>query len=81
VLQISEAKESIRHAVIYIGALDMSMVPSHVVGTPGETNKEVSQRHFFAIKQYSKAIKELRQKVFTIQHGLRTVLVASILII
>jgi hypothetical protein len=58
----------------------MTMVPSNV-GTPGETNKEVSQRHFFALKQYSKAIKELRKKVFTIQHDLRTILVASILII
>jgi hypothetical protein len=80
-LQVSEAEESIRHAIISIGALDMTVAPSHRIGYPGQATKGVSQRQLFALEQYSKAIKELRRKVFISEYDLRTVLIASILII
>ena len=78
VLQVSEQEESIRHAVISIGVLDMAKVPSPT-REKHQTN-EALQRNLFALKQYNLAIKALRQKVFTHQ-DLRTALVASILII
>jgi hypothetical protein len=80
-LQVSESERSIRHAVISIGALDMAVVPSHPIGFPGKSITEVSQRQLFALEQYSKAIKELRRNVFISKYNLRTVLIASILII
>jgi hypothetical protein len=77
VLQASEAEESIRHAVISIGALDMNTV----AGNAGRKAKEMEDHHVFALKQYSKAINALRQKaeVLGTKYDLRTALVASLL--
>jgi Fungal specific transcription factor domain len=84
VLQASETEESIRHAAISIGALELTMAPSHPHDAPGKccktTNVE-SQQHVFALEQYSKSIKGLYQKPGRLKADLRTVLIASILII
>jgi hypothetical protein len=81
VLQASEAEESIRHAVISIGALDMSTVSGYA--GKAKVLKETDDHHVFALRQYSKAINALRQKVevLGIEYDLRTALVASLLII
>jgi hypothetical protein len=81
VLQASEAEESIRHAVISIGALDMSTVSGHA--GKAKVLKETDDHHVFALRQYSKAINALRQKVEVLgtEYDLRTALVASLLII
>jgi hypothetical protein len=80
VLQASEMEESIRHAVISIGALDMTMVSGHNAGRK-TVPPEAEASHVFALKQYSKAINSLQQKVFNPAYDLRTALVASILIV
>jgi hypothetical protein len=77
VLQESEAEESIRHAVISIGALDMTTL----FGNKAKISKEVEKQNVFALRQYSKAINSLRQKVFSTDYDLRTALVASLLIV
>lgn len=69
--------------MISIGALDMTMVSGH--SSPSSGGKaiaaEAEASHVFALKQYSKAINSLRQKVFNPAYDLRTALVASILIV
>jgi hypothetical protein len=80
VLQASEADESIRHAVISIGALDMTAVSGRK-RTNSKLSKEIEDHHVFALSQYSKAINCLRQKVFSTNYDLRTALVASLLIV
>jgi hypothetical protein len=80
VLQASEAEESILHAVISIGALDMTTLSGHS-GTKTKVLKETDDRHVFALSQYSKAINSLRQKCFRTDYDLRTALVASLLIV
>jgi hypothetical protein len=60
VLQTSETEESIRHAVIPIGALDMTMVSNQNAGVKGRVPKEKEAHHLYALNQYSKAINSLR---------------------
>lgn len=68
VLQVSEAEESIRRAIISIGALDIKMAPCFVAST---VDKELSGRQVFALKKYSKATKELRRSVPLKKYDLR----------
>jgi len=77
VLQGSEAEESIRHAVISIGALDMTTLS----GKKAKIPKEVEEQNVFALRQYSKATNSLRQKVFSTDYDLRTTQVANLLIV
>ncbi|CZR63158.1 uncharacterized protein PAC_13055 [Phialocephala subalpina] len=78
VLQASEAEDSIRHAVISIGALDMT---SAMLRDMESANAQ--EHHLFALKQYSKAISDMRAMVQRQDemHDLHTALVASVLII
>lgn len=78
VLQASEAEDSIRHAVISIGALDMTAAMMQ-----DSKNENAKEHHLFALKQYGEAIRDMRamaqrQKEM---HNLQHALVASILII
>jgi hypothetical protein len=50
-------------------------------GTKTKVLKETDDHHVFALRQYSKAINSLRQKVFSTDYDLRTALVASLLIV
>jgi hypothetical protein len=42
---------------------------------------EAEQHHIFALEQYSKAIKDMKEEIFAEKHDLRTILLASLLII
>lgn len=81
VLQASEAEESIRHAVISIGALDMTALAGGHSGTTTKALKEDDDHHVFALRQYSKAINSLRNQVFGTDYDLRMAVVASLLIV
>jgi hypothetical protein len=74
-LQASEADESIRHAVISIGALDMTAV-SGQKRTKSNLSKKMEDRHVFPLSQYSKAINCLWQKVLNTNYDLRTAMQA-----
>lgn len=93
VLQASELELSIRHAVIAIGALDMTSfraaatrtclgVGNHALNmSEGMPNISAAEHHLFALRQYSKAVKEMRENIFGERYNSRTALLASILII
>jgi hypothetical protein len=88
ILQASELQESIRHAVIALGALDMTTSRmTETESSPGSTSSPQERLpaaetyHIFALKQYSKAIKQMREQSLNSKHDLRTALVASLLII
>jgi hypothetical protein len=88
ILQASELQESIRHAVIALGALDMTTSRmTETESSPGSTSSPQERipaaetYHIFALKQYSKAIKQMREQSLNSKHDLRTALVASLLII
>ncbi|KUJ06882.1 uncharacterized protein LY89DRAFT_726283 [Mollisia scopiformis] len=78
VLQASEADDSIRHAVISIGALDMTTAMMRDL-----ENSNAREHHFFALKLYSKAIRGMREVVLRQKekHDMQTALVASMLIV
>lgn len=71
-LQACETSPSIRHAIIAIGALNLStpLTPSSEVGT---------LRHQFAFRQYSKSICLMRRDVAGGRHDLRTTLISCLL--
>ena len=71
-LQACETSPSIRHAIIAIGALNLSTptTPSSEVGT---------LRHQFAFRQYSKSVCLMRRDIAGGRHDLRTTLVACLL--
>lgn len=71
-LQACETSPSIRHAIIAIGALNLSTptTPSSEVGT---------LRHQFAFRQYSKSVCLMRRDVAGGRHNLRTTLIACLL--
>ena len=96
ILQASEAHDFVRHAVIAIGALDMTNA------RPLETRPDVAKRQMyplqaackgtsptgkaetprvFALQQYTKAIKKMRKMMKSGKEDLRTILIASILIV
>jgi hypothetical protein len=72
-LQACETSPSIRHAVIAIGALNLSSPPSSPENSVG------TLRHQFAFRQYSKAICLLRRDVAGGYCDLRTTLIACLL--
>ena len=71
-LQACETSPAIRHAIIAIGALNLSSptTPSSEVGT---------LRHQFAFRQYSKSICLMRRDVAGGRHDLRSTLIACLL--
>ncbi|KFY44075.1 hypothetical protein V494_01650 [Pseudogymnoascus sp. VKM F-4513 (FW-928)] len=91
ILQASEAEACVRHAVIAIGALEMTWLRTgkskskeQRQGASGATSKQMAaskERRVFALQQYSKAIRCLRETDNLATSDLRTTLVASILII
>lgn len=84
VLQASEAESSIRHAVISIGALEMTTISLRQAGR-GQgiiVKKETEEHHFFALQQYHKAICEMQKLILqNPERNCRTALIASLLII
>ncbi|KAE8443428.1 hypothetical protein EG329_001910 [Mollisiaceae sp. DMI_Dod_QoI] len=78
VLQASEAEDSIRHAVISIGALDMTTAMLQDF-----ENADAKQHHLFALKEYSQAIRDMRVMMLrqSERHDVQTALVAILAVI
>lgn len=95
VLQASEAEASIRHAVISIGALEMTSAclkdvrtyvrafsnAAHNDDIRQQVKSQTEKHHVFALQQYSKAIHEMQKLVSGSVRDCRTALIASLLII
>jgi hypothetical protein len=85
VLQACQTEPSIRHAVIAIGALDMSgmRVQDEKEGRLAFSKKDEAtiKDHHFALKQYSKALDAMRAAASDGKQSLRTALLASMLVI
>ncbi|KAH7356812.1 hypothetical protein BKA65DRAFT_450661 [Rhexocercosporidium sp. MPI-PUGE-AT-0058] len=82
ILQTCESEPSIRHAVIALGALDLAAGTLQDF-TPMSLDafKETPlQHHQNALKQYSTAIKEMRQAALTRKQDLRTTLLTCLVI-
>lgn len=71
-LQACESSPPIRHAVIAIGALNLSQVSAR-------SNEVGTLRHQFAFRQYNKSICLMRRDVAGGRHDLRTTLIACLL--
>jgi hypothetical protein len=80
VLQASEQNEAIRHAIIAVGALDITLQASKAT-TQVDPMVAMDEHHRFAITQYSKAITKMRISISENQHSLRTTLLTALLII
>ena len=86
ILQACQSEPSIRHAVVAIGALDMTMMvvrdlESRHGDASSERDEAVTKHHQFALQQYSKAITAMREAVALGNQPLRTTLLASMLTI
>jgi hypothetical protein len=80
VLQACESSPAIRHAVIAIGALDLTMdVVAPAPGFATGSWSMVSSHHRFALQQYSKAITKLGQSLAGQNFDIRNVLIACLL--
>ena len=83
-LQASEGDAAIRHAIMAVGALNITletMLLSKSEGTTLTSNSSNNEHHRFALQRYGKAIQELRTAISTPGYSLRNVLLASLLII
>jgi hypothetical protein len=82
VLQACEGERSILYAAIAIGALDLSFKTGRSHTEPNVMNQRgyVNAHYQFSLRQYNKAIKQMRETIQKRQ-DLRTTLLASILII
>jgi hypothetical protein len=80
VLQGSESNTAVRHAIIAIGALDTTV---QVSTTRNHLGSECTsdEHHRLAIRQYSKAITQMRISISEGKHDLRTTLLTCLLII
>lgn len=86
VLQACQSEPSICHAVIAIGALDMTSIvvrdfKARKDVVLGEKDEAAIIHHQFALQQYSKAIACMREAVAKGNQALRTTLLACMLII
>jgi hypothetical protein len=87
ILQACQSESSIRHAVIAIGALDMTSMAArdfqagNSCGGIVKKDEAVNNHHRFALKQYSKAIACMRDAVKRGDQPIRTALLACMLII
>lgn len=81
VLQACENDSAIRHAVVAIGALDLtskrstSRIQAHQI-----LNDDAEQDHRFALQQYGLAIKRMRESTSEKKVDLRTMLIGCILL-
>jgi len=89
VLQACENEPSIRHAVIAIGALDMAFECGEISqnGTT-PTSPQMDERrsnavshHQFALQQYAKAIKQMRDTLSEPRRDMRNTLIACLLFV
>ena len=80
ILQASEQNEAIRHAIVAVGALDITLQTSKAA-TQVEPTAAMDEHHRFAITQYHKAIIKMRVSISDGQHSLRTTLLTALLIV
>jgi hypothetical protein len=80
VLQSSEQNESVRHGIIALGALQITLQASKCA-TQAYSPVARDEHYTFAIKQYSKAITKMRISISRKRNDLRTTLLTSLLII
>jgi len=83
--QASTTVSSIRHVVIALAALDLTTMATTSQPSSGSSRDETAGsdaywKHHFALQQYSKAIKEMREDLSSIKQDLRTTLIGTILI-
>lgn len=78
ILQASQQNEAVRHAIIAIGALDITMQVSS--NSRFDSLGTIDKHHDFAVMQYSKAITKMRVSISEGRHDLRTTLLTSLLI-
>ena len=86
ILQATVEVSSIRHMVIALAALDLTSLRTTSkdsgLALSGENcGSSAVQQHQFALQQYNKAIKQMREDIANAKHGLRSILIASVLII
>lgn len=91
VLQSSESNSGIRACVIAIGALDQALDSAHEAQSTDENKNLDSQRHTgklphpasmhheFALRQYGRAIKQLRESMMKEHRDVRMALIACVL--
>jgi hypothetical protein len=89
VLQACETEPSIRHAVIAIGALDMAFESGEIAQNSNrpaspqtdETRGQIASHHRFALQQYAKAIKQMRDTLSEPRRDMRNTLIACLLFV
>lgn len=82
ILQTAEREESVRHGIISIGALQQTIdLRNSQDSRYIAPFAALDEHHRFAIQEYSKAIKQMRNAISTKKHNLRTTLLTCLLII
>jgi hypothetical protein len=89
VLQACETEPSIRHAVIAIGALDMAFESGEIrhngkrpmFPQTGENRGNAGSHHQFALEQYAKAIKQMRDTLSEPRRDMKNTLIACLLFV
>jgi hypothetical protein len=82
VLQAADGNESIRRAIMAVGALGVTLeAGTSKAVTHVETSANMDEHHSFALKQYGLAIKEMRKSFLMYGDDLRTTLLICLLII
>lgn len=86
VLQACESDQSIRHAVIAIGALDMALDTAQVRKKaewlePAKVQLQAESQRQFALQSYGKAIKRMRDALSEPRQDMRTILIACLLFV
>jgi hypothetical protein len=86
ILQACESDDSIRHAVIAIGALDMALDTAQVRKKaewlePSKVQLQAESQRQFALQSYGKAIKRMRDSLSEPRQDMRTILIACLLFV
>lgn len=80
--QASIGVSSIRHVVIALAALDLTAASQRSSRSSVDGLKsDAFRRHEFALRQYSRAIKEMREDLSSTKQDMRTTLISTILIV
>lgn len=86
ILQACENDQSIRHAVIAIGALDMALDTAQVRKKaewlePAKVQLQAESQRQFALQSYGKAIKRMKDALSEPRQDMRTILIACLLFV
>jgi hypothetical protein len=81
VLQESHSEPAIRHAVVAVGALHKTMAEYLKSSGEGVSSSEQKAHHDFALRQFQKAIREIRERMSNGHVRLRLALISCLLFI